>query len=428
MERVAVLGAGISGLSCALLLREQDYDVTVLEATDRVGGLARSFRWHGFDCDIAPHRFFTSDDRVRKRIQELVPMVHHRRRSRIFIAGRKVHDPVNPIELVLRLPPRISSRLVFGYLFKPNLSADSFENLALNRFGRGLYEHFFKPYTQKMFGVPPSEISVEWARQKLRVSGLRDAIRRDTKIYTSQFHYPRTGGYGTISDRIYEQVSDCVRLESRITALEIEEGRIVALRYENGGAEHSMECDRVVSTIPATRLGRILGHEFQLRFQPVTLVYLLVDRPQVMPYHWVYFADLDVAINRLAEFKNFSDLEAPPDQTVMIAEVTLQVDDPKERVISALEQFGFVTRSEILDTLTLFEEFGYPVYDRNFEKARDESAEVFGAIENLHLVGRNSEFRHNEVDENFASAMQLVELLKSSRDSVPETFAAAGAQ
>ncbi len=426
MERVAVLGAGISGLSCALLLRERDFDVEVFEASDGVGGLARSFKWHGFDCDIAPHRFFTTDEAVRERILDLVPMVVHRRRSRIYIAGRKVHDPINPLELVLRLPPRISCRLVFGYLFKPKLSEDSFENLALNKFGRGLYESFFKPYTQKMFGVPPAEISVEWARQKLRVSGFRDAIRRDTKIYFSQFHYPRSGGYGAISQGIYERVADCVKLESRITGLEIEEGRVHAVRYEQDGNEHVMVCDRVISTLPATTLGRILGHEFSLRFQAVTLVYLLVERPRVMPYHWVYFADSDVAINRLAEFKNFSDQDAPRDQTVMVAEVTVGVDDPEEQVMSALERFGFLERSEISDTLTLSERYGYPVYDRNFDQAREESATVFGSIENLHLVGRNAEFRHNEVDENFASAMSLVDKLAANRAAEPIAAVAAG--
>ena len=427
MEKVVVLGAGISGLSCALLLQEEGYEVVVLEASDRPGGLARSFEWHGFSCDIAPHRFFTSDERVYKRVDDLVELVHHRRRSRIFIAGRKVHDPVNPIELVLRLPPQISSQLVFGYLFKPKLEADSFESLALNRFGRGLYQHFFKPYTQKMFGVPPAEISVEWARQKLRVSGLRDAIRRDTKIYFSQFHYPKAGGYGAIVESVYRQVADSVLLGAPVERVEIANGGIRSVGYAQDGVAKTIDCDRVVSTIPATTLGRLLGQEFSLRFQPVTLVYLLIDRPQVMPYHWVYFADLEVAINRLAEFKNFSDFEAPADRTVMVAEVTLEVDDPKERVLDALGEFGLVGRDEVVDTLVLKEEFGYPVYDRNFEQAREQADRVFGPIENLHLVGRNAQFRHNEVDENFAAALDLIDELAASRSADPQPLTAAGA-
>ena len=85
MEKIVILGAGISGLSAAFLLRENGFDVEVLEASDRVGGLARSFNWHGFDCDIAPHRFFATDKLVRDRILDLVPMAAHRRKSRIII-------------------------------------------------------------------------------------------------------------------------------------------------------------------------------------------------------------------------------------------------------------------------------------------------------------------------------------------------------
>ena len=87
MERVAILGAGASGLSSAALLRERGYDVTVFEAADRVGGLARSFEWHGFHCDIAPHRLFTHDQEALDYLLRLVPMHKHRRRSTIFIAG-----------------------------------------------------------------------------------------------------------------------------------------------------------------------------------------------------------------------------------------------------------------------------------------------------------------------------------------------------
>ena len=412
MQRVAVLGAGVSGLSSAVLLQEKGYEVRVFEASDQVGGLARSFDWHGFDCDIAPHRLFTRDKEAKARLLELVPMNRHQRRSRIFIADRIVRDPVNPVELMLRLPPSISTRLVSGYLFKPKLPEDSFENLALNKFGRGLYEFFFKPYTRKMFGVPPSEISVDWGRQKLRVSGLRDVIRRNTKIYFREFHYPTEGGYGAICHALADRVADHTLLNAKVVGLDTQEGQIRGVRYVRDGREEHFECDRLVSTLPATILGKMLGHDFNLRFQSVVLVYLLINRPRVMPYHWIYFGDRDVVINRMSEFKNFADATAPKDCTVLNAEVTVPSDNPLEDVLDALERYDLVDRQEVLDTMLLHERFAYPVYDQAYEKAIEESKEVFGRFGNLHLVGRNAEFRHIEVDEAFASALAMVRSLE----------------
>jgi protoporphyrinogen oxidase len=268
-----------------------------------------------------------------------------------------------------------------------------------------------------MFGVEPAEISVIWGRQKLRVSGLRDVIRRDTKIFFREFHYPKEGGYGAICHALADRVTDETQLNARVTGLETGEGRIQAVRYESNGQEQRFECDRLVSTLPATVLGRMLGHEFSLRFQSVVLVYLLINKPQVMPYHWIYFGDSDVVINRMSEFKNFAHADTPADRTALVAEVTIPSADPLDDVLAALERYDLVQRREVLDSMLLHERFAYPVYDRNYEKAMDDSQEVFGGFENLHLVGRNAEFRHIEVDEAFASALAMVRSLTESHTS-----------
>lgn len=408
-ERVAILGAGISGLSIAWLLAKRGYDVTVFERANFIGGLARTFVWNGVHCDLAPHRLHTHDLRILQMLRDLVPMRQHERNSRILLKDKVIRDPINPFELCLRFSPRKTAKLVWGFLFKPKLPEESFESLVLNNYGHGLNEFFFGPYTRKMFGVSPSEISIIWGRQKLRSSGLKDAFKRESKTFFRGFYYPEKGGYGTICDAMHDTVKDSVLLGAEVTGLSTGHGAVNTVHYTHRGEAKSFDCDRVFSTIPATILGRFFGHNFKLRFRGIQLVYLNINKPQAMPYHWVYFGDEDIVINRLAEFKNFHNGEGPPNSTVLCAEVTVPTNNPIEDVLRALERYRVIRRDEVLDTLVLDEKFGYPVYDAGFEIAKMEAEKVFGAYRNLHVVGRNAEFRHIELDEDLASAVDMIE-------------------
>jgi protoporphyrinogen oxidase len=403
-ERIAILGAGASGLALGWLLSKAGKQVTVFEAAPHIGGLARTFDWRGIPCDIAPHRLHTSDMDVLDAVKALVPLREHRRSSRILMRDKQIQDPINPIELVLRFPPRTAFALVWGFLNRPKLPETSFEELALNRYGRGLYDFFFEPYTKKMFGVPPAEISVTWGREKLRSSGLLDALKRQSKTFFHTFWYPENGGYQAILDAMLAQVRGEVLLESPVTGLDVDDGRVTGVRYRRDGAEQRFDCDRVFSTLPATVLGRMLGEALPLRFKRIQLVYLDIARPQVMPYQWVYFGDGDVVINRMAEFKHFHPHLPPSDHSVLCAEVTMDSGHAEEDVIAALTRYGLIRRDDILDSLVIAEGCGYPVYDKGFEAARGQAEALFGRFGNLHCVGRNAEFRHIETDEDIASA------------------------
>lgn len=405
-ERIAIIGAGISGLGLGWLLSRQGKRVTIFEASDRIGGLARTFEWHGVPCDIAPHRLYTQDQEVLETLRSLLPLRQFRRHSRILMRGKEIRDPINPVELLLRFPPRVGFDLVRGFLNRPRLAEDSFESLALNRYGRGLYKFFFEPYTRKMFGVSPREISVTWGREKLRSSGLVDTVKRGSKTFFHSFWYPEKGGYGAIGDAMCARINGDILLEAPVTDLRSSGNRIESVLYRRGTREGCFECDRVFSTIPATRLASFFGESLDLRFRNIKLVYLNIAKPQVMPYQWVYFGDGDVVINRMAEFKHFHPDWPETRNSVLCAEVTMDTSRPEDDVLAALRRYKLVDESDVADTLVLPEPYGYPVYDRGFEQAKGRAEQLFSRYENLHCVGRNAEFRHIELDEDLISAMQ----------------------
>ncbi len=410
-ERIAIIGAGISGLTLGWLLSKLGKRVTIFEAANCIGGLARTFEWHGVPCDIAPHRLYTHDQQALDALRSLVPLRQFRRHSRILMHGRQIRDPINPIELLLRFPPRVGITLVRGFLNRPGLEEDSFESLALNRYGQGLYDFFFEPYTRKMFGVSPREISVTWGREKLRSSSLFDTIRRGSKTFFRSFWYPREGGYGAIGDAMRKHIRGDVLLEAPVTGLELSGDRIQSVRYQRGDQELKFACDRLFSTIPATRLASFLGEKLDLRYRNIQLVYLNVSKQTVMPYHWVYFGDGDVVINRMAEFKHFHPDWPETPNSVLCAEVTVETARPEDDVLSALRRYDLLDADDILDTMVLPERYGYPVYDRGFERVKERAELLFSRYANLHCVGRNAEFRHIEVDEDLLSAIDCVKQL-----------------
>ena len=414
MPQVAILGAGIAGLSSGWLLKQRGASSVLLEKQPYPGGLARSFTWHGFNCDFAAHRLFTTDEHVLQQLLQLVPMGRHIRRSRIWLRGRWMRDPLDVLELALYLSLVERFRLLGSYLGRPrDLEDESFENFVVRRYGRHLYEIFFGPYTERLFGIPGKEISALWARQKVRLANPLDTLRENTKSKFSYFYYPIRGGYGAIANRLYGEINEQVLLEATVLGLETDGSRISHVRYKRGSKEIREPVEAVVSTLPLTLTGRMLGHDFRMRYQKVEAVYVLIDRPLVSDQHWFYFMDDDYAINRLVEFKNLSAEGVPQDTTVLCAEVTEECEDVVERVLQDLVKSGLVVRSDVLDTKVIREEFAYPVYDRQYEQALRDAQETLGAFENLFLVGRAAEFKHREVDDNFAAASETVaELVK----------------
>ena len=434
MTKIAILGAGIAGLSTGWLLKRKGIDFTIYEKQSYPGGLARSFEWNGFKCDFAAHRLFTTDENILHELLRLVPMGRHIRRSRIYLMGKWMRDPLDVLELSTHLSVPTRLGILWRYFTRPRqMEEESFESYVLWKYGRGLYNIFFKPYTEKLFGIPGNEISVLWARQKVRLANPLDSWRENTKTKFQYFYYPIRGGYGAIVNKLYDEICDHVMLDTTVLGLERGEDRITAIRYRKNGVEKQEAVDAVISTLPLTLTGRMLGYPVSLGYKKVDSVYLLVNRPLVSDYHWVYFMDDDICINRMVEFKNMSSVDTPEHTSVLCAEVTQEHADVTGKVIDDLVRVGMLTREEVLDAKVVREEFAYPIYSVRYDTILAEAMARLDWFENLYIAGRAAEFKHREADDNFGVAIEVVnkieqEIISKSqeyvalkKDSVEET-------
>jgi hypothetical protein len=237
-DHVAVIGAGPAGLTAAYLLSKEGYRVTVFEGDDIVGGISRTAQYKGYRFDIGGHRFFTKIEPVQALWEELLAdeFISVPRMSRIHYRGRYFDYPLRAMNALQGLGLVNAVRIVMSYIhtqLNPSPVEDNFEQWVTNRFGKRLYEIFFKTYTEKVWGIPCTEIRAEWAAQRIQGLSLAKAIasaaalnKRSTKIKSliSEFRYPRLGP-GQMWEAAAERVRSLgnrVLMNHRVTAIECE--------------------------------------------------------------------------------------------------------------------------------------------------------------------------------------------------------------
>jgi len=415
---IAILGGGIAGLSAGRELRRRGRGVEIFERSTEYGGMARSFRWHGFDCDLGPHRLFCDDPVTLAEIAQRTSLTEHQRRSRIRMQGRWLREPINGAEVLGKLHPRDSMRIAHGYLRRPDMEGTNFDEVVHARFGEGLRDVFFRPYAQKLFGVDPTEISAEWANQKIRVGGLREYIRQNSRLSSRTFLYPSEGGYGAIVDALYQDVRSCVFTDYTLVRIGFaRSGGVICVFERSCGSRLIRHFDQVISTLPATVLGRLLGSEPALRFRPVTLHYLLVAQEQVTRNHWLYFADGTDRhrINRVTEFKNFASTPDPRPVTVLCCEVTHSASVTTGEVVAELAGVGLLDAGDVIDTKVVTLANAYAIHDRSTIEELFEFDRFVAKFPQIHRLGRTSTFAHQDLDEVISGSRLLAEQLSPRR-------------
>ncbi|MCP4440658.1 MAG: FAD-dependent oxidoreductase [Aureispira sp.] len=444
-KKVIVIGAGPAGLTTAYKLAQAGVEVDLYEASSHVGGMSRSFELFGQQVDCGPHRFFSNQKLINDLFHELVEedytMVN--RLTRIYYKKRFFNYPLKIGNVLRNLGLIDITNILFSYVKQrlfPIKNPSNFEDWVTNRFGKKLYNIFFKNYTEKLWGVPCSNISADWAAQRIKGLSLFEAVKsallgnkgNKHKTLVDQFAYPK-GGTGTIYQRAVEKIEAMggrVHLKQAVRKiLTNDKKEAVGVELVTG---EQLKSNYVVSTMPLTSMVKGLGQLPEkvstacekLYFRNTILVYLEVDSTELFSDNWVYIHDQSVKHGRITNFRNWCpSLYGDKKTSILCLEYWAFQEDEiwkaDDKTLTALaikevQTTGLVPEGvAILNSHTMRIPKCYPVYEIGYEQHLNEVVSFLKDYKNLIPIGRYGSFKYNNQDHSILmgllAAQQIIE-------------------
>jgi len=447
INHVVVMGAGPAGLSAALELMRHGTPVTVVEKDPRqVGGIARTLEFMGCRFDVGPHRFFSKSAEIEALWTEVLGKEIRpvSRLTRIMYRGKFFDYPIKASNAFLNLGPYETARCLVSYAqarLRPVVDPQSFEDWVSNQFGRRLFEIFFKTYTEKVWGIPTSQLSADWAGQRIRGLNLLEVMRNAllpaslrggehaiVKTLVDSFRYPRLGAgqmWESVAARL-KASGHPVRLGEEVVAVRHAGGRVlsVVVRDSTGGTLDVLGSE-FISTMPIRELiaklqpaapSIVRAAADALGYRDFITVNVVVDRADVFPDQWIYVHDPGVKVGRIANFKNFSPAMVDDggltglgmeyfcfEQDGMWSWSDADLLDLGRRELVALK----ICRAEDVKAGMVYRQpKAYPVYDGaylgNVAVVREW---LQRALPNLWLVGRNGMHHYNNQDHSMMTGI-----------------------
>jgi protoporphyrinogen oxidase len=447
----AVLGGGPAGLTAAYVLAQRDRPGAVFEADGSVGGIAKTVEFNGYRFDLGGHRFFTKLRPVERLWEDMMgaEFLTRPRLSRIYYNGKFLSYPLQAKDVVARLGLVESVRCGLSYMWSLRLrgrDAETFEEWVTVRFGRRLYDAFFRSYTEKVWGIPGSEIRSQWAAQRIKDLSFWRALlsvlrlnRRQVTTLIEEFRYPRLGPgqmWETFARRIEERGIP-VHLKQRCVAVQHDANRVTGVTVRTNGHVTDYPVDSVVSSIALSDLvkslepappAEILAAADRLRYRDFCLVALMTTQDEPFPDNWIYIHDPGTRAGRVQNFGAWSpDMVRPGTTCLGVEYFCFEGDDiwemsdveAVEMATDEMARIGLVERSQVVDGVKVRVPKAYPMYDANYEEAVATLRDYIGRFENLVTCGRNGLHRYNNQDHSMWTAiLATLNLLDGSRYDV----------
>ena len=444
-----IAGAGPAGLTAAYELTRHGGSCVVLEAEGAlVGGISRTDQYKGYRFDIGGHRFFSKSEEITALWREILgddQFITRARLSRIYYDRRFFHYPLKPVDAFTKLGPIRSARIFLSYLMaraRPIAPERSFEDWTVNRFGRLLFEMFFKTYTEKVWGMSTSEISADWASQRIKGLDLTKTVlnalfgnRKSKgkgkgeviKTLIDSFQYPRLG-----PGQMWEAARDKVRAGgnavhhdrrvariehdgSNVTAFVAVDSQLKVTRYHGKDFLSTLPIRELIRIMDPPAPVEVIAAAESLRYRDFLTVVLILDRADTFPDNWIYIHEPDVRVGRIQNFKNWSP-DLVPDHSkssLGLEYFCFEGDDLWAKADADLielgrrevEAIGLAKSADVIDGCVVRMPKAYPVYDDAYQDHLKVIREWLANLGNLELAGRNGMHKYNNQDHSMMTAL-----------------------
>jgi protoporphyrinogen oxidase len=451
MSNVVIVGAGPAGLAASTRLGELGVQSLVIEKEHQIGGMARSIQLWGHTVDVGPHRFFSADPVIIKFWHRYMQGDHVliARQTRIFYKNKYFEYPLKILNALIGLGFANSLKAVLSYIrvrLQPKEEDGTLENWVTNRFGRVLFQHFFKTYTEKLWGISCKELSADWAAQRIQKltlwSAMKSAVLKNRgnshKTLVDEFAYPAKG-----NSQFYERLSEAIvkfgsviKTGTQINSIQVSDNKIQNIELSDG---LTVQCQWLVSSMPITQLIQLLPEvpvevanaASMLRFRNTICVYLLLNTPTTFSDQWLYIHDEKVSHGRITNFRNWSPMMiGAENETVLCIEFWCFNEDEiwsefdqnlidlarREIVMS-----GLIAEEVIVDGSVIRVPRCYPVYEGDYQSHLNIISEYLSTIRGLLLIGRYGSFKYNNQDHSLLMGILAAEGIVSG--NVPDLWA-----
>jgi len=450
-KKVIILGAGPAGLTAAYEACKKGLHPIVFEKDNEVGGISKTVSYKNYLFDIGGHRFFTKYKEVKDIWKKILGnnFITRPRLSRIYYNNRFYYYPLKPLNALTNLGLRNSFLVLLSYInsqISPYKNVTNFEEWISNKFGKKLFNIFFKTYTEKVWGIPCKEIQADWAAQRIKSLSLGKAIlnsigfikRGQVTTLIDEFQYPRRGPgqmWDSARDLVQKQ-GGTVKLNSKVKRFTKKGNKIISILTESNGSLQEITGDYFLSSIPLKELiesidppapNDVLEAARRLRYRDFFTVGLVINKANIFPDNWIYIHSPEVRAGRIQNYKNWSPEMVPDSQTTSLGLeyfcfVTDEIWNRDEHELIELGkkevvQLKFAKRDQISDGFVLKSPKTYPIYDEGYQERIEIIKNYLLTIKNLQTMGRNGLHRYNNQDHSMLSAILAVRNILGGKHS-----------